>query len=54
MLNNTIKLLGGGVFCVNAEITEYQIDGAIRWRETAYSYKLTEEPKTNKKNETEK
>lgn len=49
-----VTLLGGGVFCVNAEATKDQIDGAVRWVETAYSYKLTDELKKNKKDEIEK
>lgn len=42
-----VTLLGGGVYCVSPESTEAQIDGAIRWIETAYNYNATDEYKTN-------
>ncbi|MBO5007841.1 MAG: extracellular solute-binding protein [Clostridia bacterium] len=45
-----VTLLGGGVYCINANATEDQIDAALRWLETAISFETTEEFKTNTKN----
>ena len=42
-----VTLLGGGVFCVNANATKDQIDAAIRWHETATNFNATEEYKKN-------
>ena len=42
-----VTLLGGSVYCVKNDATPDQIDAALRWHETAYDYKLTEEFKTN-------
>lgn len=49
-----VTLLGGGVWCINDNATEDQIDAAVRWLETAYNYNLTEEYKTNTQVSTEK
>ncbi len=49
-----VTLLGGSVWCIRDNATEDQIDAAVRWLETAISYKLTDEFKTNKKVEIEK
>ncbi len=40
-----VTLLGGSVYCVSADATEDQIDAAIRWLETAFSYKLQDDYK---------
>lgn len=42
-----VTLLGGDVICIKDNATEEQIDAAIRWIETAYSYQLTDEYKQN-------
>lgn len=42
-----VTLLGGGVYAVKSGATEDQIDACIRWLETSYSYKLTDDYKTN-------
>ena len=42
-----VALLGGNAWYLKAEATEDQIDAGIRWLETLYSFKLTEEFKTN-------
>lgn len=42
-----VTLLGGDVICVKNNATEEQIDAAIRWIETTYSYQLTDEYKQN-------
>lgn len=42
-----VTLIGGDVYNVKAGATEDQIDAAIRWLETAYSYELTDEYKKN-------
>ena len=49
-----VTLLGGGVYCVNPEATEDQIDAAIRWYETTNNFKLTEEYTINAINAKEK
>ena len=43
-----VTLLGGGVSCVKAGATEDQIDAALRWLETTYTFNLTEEFKANR------
>lgn len=43
-----VTLLGGGVYIVSEKATEDQIDAAVRWFETAYSYNATDEFKANK------
>lgn len=42
-----VTLLGGRVFCMKSDSTDDQIDAALRWHETTYSFNLTEEYKTN-------
>lgn len=42
-----VTLLGGGVWCINDNATEDQIDAAVRWLETSYSFNLTDEYKEN-------
>lgn len=49
-----VTLLGGESYCVKEGATEEQIDAAVRWLETAYSYQLTDEYKENKTREVEK
>lgn len=44
-----VTLLAGNFSCINSEATEKQIDAGVRWLETKFSYKLTDEFKTNKK-----
>ena len=46
-----VTLLAGNFSCINSEATEKQIDAGVRWLETKFSYKLTDEFKTNKKAE---
>lgn len=43
-----VTLLGGSVFEVPSNATNDQVDAAIRWIESAYSYKATDEFKANK------
>lgn len=42
-----VTLLSGDVFCLSADATEDQIDAAIRWIESGYNYKVTDEVRTN-------
>ncbi|MDY5230953.1 MAG: extracellular solute-binding protein [Eubacteriales bacterium] len=49
-----ITLLGGGVYEVKAEATEAQIDACLRWLEMTYSFKLTDDYKTNLQNSLER
>ena len=44
-----VTLLAGNFSCINSEATEKQIDAGVRWLETKFSHKLTDEFKTNKK-----
>ena len=46
-----VTLLAGNFSCINSEATEKQIDAGVRWIETKFSYKLTDEFKANKKAE---
>ena len=46
-----VTLLAGNFSCINSEATEKQIDAGVRWLETKFSHKLTDEFKTNKKAE---
>lgn len=48
---NHVTLLAGNFSCINSEATEDQIDAGVRWLETRFSYKLTDEFKTNKEAE---
>lgn len=47
-----VTLLGGAAYCMSPEATEDQIDAAIRWIETTYTHKLTEEFKINRETTT--
>ncbi len=42
-----VTLLGGDVVCVKEDATEEQIDAAVRWIESQYNYKLTDDYKEN-------
>lgn len=39
-------LLGGGIYALNPKATDAQIDSALKWIETKYSYNITEDFKT--------
>ena len=45
-----VSLIAGNVFMISENSTEDQIDAAIRWLETAYNYKATDDFKKNKEN----
>ncbi len=45
-----VTLLGGALMNINSDYTEDQIDAALRWIETEYSFNLTEEYKTTQEN----
>lgn len=42
-----VTLLGGSIQCISNTATEDQIDAALRWIETSYSYEATDEYKQN-------
>ena len=46
-----VTLFGGGVSFVSEGATEDQIDACVRWYESLYNYKVTDEYKKNKENE---
>ena len=45
-----VTMLGGSVYCISNKATEAQIDAALKWIETQYSYNASEDYKINQEN----